>query len=224
LEHYFGGETYSLKSLFRDERKRIVTQIVDNTLADIDKLYGDVYEHNVTLIDFLRDLAMPLPPILRVSSEFVLNNEIRRCLSSEKVDCERLQRLIESATQKGIALDGSANMALRERLDRTMIRWSMDPFEVQTLSELEVLIPLVRAVSVEADLWQAQNKYYEVMRASMYCKPGSVGNTSVQLFRSVGHSLGIAVPEIFLPAIETKVPAISVPYAPELQLSVSADS
>ena len=35
LEHYFGGETYSLKSLFRDERKRIVTQIVDNTLADI---------------------------------------------------------------------------------------------------------------------------------------------------------------------------------------------
>src|SRR2546425_969689 len=82
--------------------KRIVTQIVDNTLADIAKLYGEVYEHNVTLIDFLRDLAMPLPPILRVSSEFVLNNEIRRSLSGEKVDCERLQRLIELASQKGI--------------------------------------------------------------------------------------------------------------------------
>jgi hypothetical protein len=224
LDHYFGEDTYSLKSLFRDERKRIVTQIVDGTLADIDKLYGDVYENNVSLIEFLLDLAMPLPPILRVSSEFVLNNEIRRCLSGEKVDCERLQRLIESATQKGIALDGSVNMALRGRLDRTMNRWSMDPFEVQNLSELEVLIPLLRVVSVEADLWQAQNTYYEVMRASVYCKPGSVGNASVQLFRRVGHSLGIAVPETFLPAIEKIVPVISVPYAPELQLTASTDT
>jgi alpha-amylase/alpha-mannosidase (GH57 family) len=223
LDHCFGEDTYSLKSLFRDERKRIVTQIVDCTLADIDKLYGDVYENNVSLIEFLLDLAMPLPPILRVSSEFVLNNEIRRSLSSEKVDCERLQRLIKSATQKGIALDGSVNMALRERLDRTMNRWSIDPFEVQTLSELEVLIPLVRAVSVEADLWQAQNTYYEVMRASVYCKPGSVGNTSMQLFRRVGHSLGITVPEAFLPAIEKRVPVSSVLQAPELQLSVSVD-
>jgi alpha-amylase/alpha-mannosidase (GH57 family) len=223
LDHYFGRETYSLKSLFRDERKRIVTQIVDNTLADIDKLYGEVYEHNVTLIDFLRDLAMPLPPILRVSSEFVLNNEIRRSLSSEKVDCERLQRLIESATHKGVALDG-VNVALRERLDRTMNRWSADPFEVQTLGQLEVLIPLLRAVSVEADLWEAQNTYYELMKAITPLSPQSVGNTSVELFRSLGRSLGIFVQEAILPVIEEEIRIIPVPQAPELQLSVSVDS
>ena len=59
----------------------------------------------------------------------------------------------------------SVNVALRERLERTMNRWSIDPFEVQTLSELELLIPLLRAVSTEADLWQAQNTYYELMKA-----------------------------------------------------------
>ena len=223
LDHYFGGEIYSLKSLFRDERKRIVAQIVDSALTDIDNLYSDVYEHNVTLIDFLRDLAMPLPPILRVSSEFVLNNEIRRSLSSEKLDCERLQRLIESAAQKGIALDGSVNVALRERLDLTMNRWSIDPLEVQTLSELEVLIPLLRAVSVEADLWEAQNTYYKLMRAMARLKPDRMGNTSVELFRRLGDSLGIAVPEAALPAIEKKFPILSVPQAPELQLSASVE-
>jgi hypothetical protein len=223
LDHYFGGETYSLKSLFRDERKRIVTQIVDSTLAGIEKLYGDVYEHNVGLIDFLRDLAMSLPPILRVSSEFVLSNDIRRSLSSEKIDCERLQLLIESAMQKGIVLDGSVNVALRERLDRTMSRWSIDPFDLQTLSELQVLIPLLRTVSVEADLWQAQNTYYELMRALKHLRPGGISNTSMQLFRGLGDSLGIAVPETSLPGVEKKVAVISVPQAPELQLSASAE-
>jgi hypothetical protein len=168
-------------------------------------------------------LAMPLPPILRVSSEFVLNNEIRRSLSSEKVDCERLQRLIESATHKGVALDG-VNVALRERLDRTMNRWSADPFEVQTLGQLEVLIPLLRAVSVEADLWEAQNTYYELMKAITPLSPQSVGNTSVELFRSLGRSLGIFVQEAILPVIEEEIRIIPVPQAPELQLSISVDS
>ena len=222
LEHYFGAETYSLKSLFRDERKRIVTQIVDSTLADIDKLYGDVYEHNLTLIDFLRELAMPLPPILRVSSEFVLSNEIRRSLSGEKADCERLQCLIESAMHKGIALDGSVNVALRDRLDCAMSAWSIDPFDVQALRELEVLVPLLRDVSTEADLWQAQNTYYELMKSLKYINLRSVSNISVKLFRSLGDSLGIAVPETVLPVIE-KEAAITVPQSPELQLSVSAE-
>ena len=222
LEHYFGAETYSLKSLFRDERKRIVTQIVDSTLADIDKLYGDVYEHNLTLIDFLRELAMPLPPILRVSSEFVLSNEIRRSLSGEKADCERLQCLIESAMQKGIALDGSVNVALRDRLDCAMSAWSIDPFDVQALRELEVLVPLLRTVSTEADLWQAQNTYYELMKSLKHINLRSVSNISGKLFRSLGDSLGIAVPETVLPTIEQEA-VIPVPQSPELQLSVSAE-
>jgi hypothetical protein len=223
LEHYFGGETYSLKSLFRDKRKRIVTQIVDSTLAHIDQLYGDVYEHNVTLIDFLRELAMPLPPMLRVSSEFVLSNEIRRSLGSERLDCERLQCLIESALQKGIPLDGSVSVALRERLDRTMNAWSIDPFDIYALRELEVLIALLRAVSTEADLWRAQNTYYQLMRAIEHIKLRSTSNTSVRMFRSLGDSLGIAVPETVLPAIENEAAAIPVPQSPELQLSAPAE-
>jgi hypothetical protein len=223
LEQYFGVEIYSLKSLFRDERKRIITQIVDSALAGIDKLYGHVYEQNVGLIDFLRDLAMPLPPILRVSSEFVLSNDIQRSLSSEKGECERLQRLIESAMQKGIVLDGAVNVGLRERLDRTMRRWSVDPFNLQTLSELQVLIPLIRAASVEADLWHAQNTYYELMTPLKHLNLGSISDTTLQLFRGLGDSLGIVVPETFLPVVKNKIAVISVLPSPELQLSVSAE-
>lgn len=224
LDNYFGFETYSLKSLFRDERRRIVTQIVDSTLADIASLYRDVYQHNTTLIDFLKDVAMPLPSILRVSSEFVLNNEICRSLSSEKIDFEHLQCLIELVTQTDVDLDDSVNVALRERLERTMCRWSIDPFELQTLSELEQLVALLRTPPFQTDLWEAQNTYYEVMRASVGRNPGSVGRTSVELFRGLGHRLGIAVPETFLCVVENTIPVISVPEVPEMQLSASLNS
>jgi hypothetical protein len=104
-----------------------------------------------------------------------------------------------------------------------MTRWSIDPFALQTLSELEVLIPLLRAVSVEADLWHAQNTYYELITALEGIEPGGVSSTSLQLVRIIGDRLGIAVPETFLPAVQKKVEIISVPQAPELQLSASAE-
>ena len=44
---------------------------------------------------------MPLPRILRVSSEFVLNNEIRRCLESEEIDLARMNQLLDTARQHG---------------------------------------------------------------------------------------------------------------------------
>jgi len=225
FDHYFGAETYSLKSLFRDERRRIITQIIDSTLADIDKLYGDVYEHNVTLIGFLRELAMPLPPILRVSSEFVLNNAICRCLRSEEIDFERLRLLMKTATQTGIALDDSVKSALRERLDRTMDHWSKDPFALQKLSEVERLIPLFRAAPLKpGGLWQAQNTYYELMKEITHLKPEPPSDTWLQLFRSLGDSLGIPVPQEFHSGMgEKKVPVISAEEPLEMQLSVSAE-
>src|SRR5262249_26451223 len=35
IDRYFGRATYSLKSLFGDERQRIITQLVDSSLADL---------------------------------------------------------------------------------------------------------------------------------------------------------------------------------------------
>jgi alpha-amylase/alpha-mannosidase (GH57 family) len=222
LNHYFGAATYSLKSLFRDERRRIVTQIVDGTLADIDKLYGDLYDHNATLIDFLQDLAMPLPPILRVSSEFVLNNEIRRSLGSEKIDVERLRLLIEMAASRGIVLDSSVKLALRERLHRTMNRWSRDLFNLQPLNELELLIPILQTAGVEADLWDAQNTYYQLTKTITDSEMEPPSDTWLELFCNVAAGLGLAMPQKVRSPSET-FRVISVPQVLELQLSASAE-
>jgi hypothetical protein len=187
-----------LKSLFRDERRRIVSRIVDSTLADVDKLYGDVYEHNTALINFLRDLHMPLPPILRVSSEFVLNNAIHRSLSGDEIDLERVRFLMQKAQQSGVSLDPSLNVAMRERLDQAMERWSKEPLDLKRLTELEPLVSLLCTAPFEADLWNAQNTYYKVMTAISRLEPPNVDEKWLEHFRKIADWLGIAVPKSFL--------------------------
>jgi hypothetical protein len=223
LDEYFGAETYSLKSLFRDERKRIVTRIVDSTLADIEKLYGDVYEHNVSLIGFLRDLAMPLPPILRVSSDFVLNSAIRRSLADENIDGEQLRTLIHTANQSGIALDYSVKVALSERLKRAMADWSADPLDVRKLTGAESLISLLREAPFETDLWDVQNSYYRLMKTITRPKAGTVSAAWLQLFHRAGERLGIAVPQMILPTAEKTIAVVPLPQLPAPQLTIVAE-
>jgi hypothetical protein len=195
FEQYFGSDVYSLKSLFHDERQRIVGQIVDSTLANIDELYRDVYQHNTGLIGFLREIGMTLPPILRVSSEFVLSNEVRRHLSCESIDFASLRQLLDTAKRHGIGLDSSLHDGLRERLEAVMRRWAANPLQLQTLVELEPLVALAR-VPFETDLWRAQNIYYELMEALSRRTPPHPDPEWSCRVRSIAEHLGIALCEI----------------------------
>lgn len=233
LHHYFGPENYSLKSLFRDERRRIVTQIVDSTLTDLDKLYSEVYEHNTSLIEFLQQLQMPLPPILKVSSEFVLKNAILRSLSSDEIDGSQIRLLINAATRSGIVLDHSVNAALCGRLQGAVERWSKDPASVKTLNELDHLLSLLHALPFEVDLWNAQNTFYAALTSIPFMRPVSENETWLEKVRSLAECMGIALPQQFvstrsgeefaLASEQNGFPVASVPQASE-HLSLAADS
>ena len=54
------GSAYSLKSLFRDDRRAILEQILKPSLEDAESAYRQIYERHVPLANFLRDLGVPL--------------------------------------------------------------------------------------------------------------------------------------------------------------------
>jgi hypothetical protein len=210
LEHYFGQEIYSLKSLFHDERRRIVSQIVDSKLADIDRLYGAVYEENISLIGFLREIGMPLPRILRVSSEFVLNNEICRCLESEELDLSRMNQLLHTNRQHGISFDAKLPSAFHRRVESLMNGWKQSPLDLKALAQLQPLVELMRVAPFEADMWTAQNSFYEVMTSVASRTPSDCSPEWIKQFRRLGESLGISVPKPF-PAVVAPEKPVSAP-------------
>jgi alpha-amylase/alpha-mannosidase (GH57 family) len=212
LHSYFGSDVYSLKSLFHDERRRILGQIVDATLSDLDELYRNVYEHNTGLIGFLRELRLPMPAILHVSSEFVLQNAIRRLLTAEKIDFEQLRKLLETSLREGVNIVALLKSVFRDRLSALIRDWAKDALNLDRLRVVERFISALRGMEFEADLWQAQNTFYEVM-ASL----GPVAQLHVDAgwatrFQTLGVSLGIAVPPLAPPTSTTVVPAdVAIP-------------
>jgi len=200
IDRYFYGSTYSLKSLFQDERRRIVSQIIDSTLSDAEALYRRVYEDHAPLMCFLSELQIPLPPVLRLTTEFVLATAVRRALADQGTELEVVRSLLDGVQRSEFSLDASnLESALRQRLNALMNRWMRNPSNLHILGEVENVIALPRVHPFELDLWRSQNAYYELSQAVAGNGAGTVNDAWLSHFRGLGQWLGIAVPQLPTP-------------------------
>ena len=193
IEFYFGERTYSLKSLFRDEQQRIISQLLSASLADIDEISRKVHEQHASQIGFLTERHVPLPAVMQTLGQFVLGNAIRRSLEEEKPDFDQIRKLLEIARRDGLSLtDSSLNSALHIRLRSTLRRWRQKPTDLATMQALEALVSLGRVAPFNADLWEAQNQYYETMATLSVRGRLPVDATWLRQFQKLGEDMGIA--------------------------------
>jgi hypothetical protein len=165
LDRNFGKNIFSLRSLFRDDQRRILIQILESNLADAEAVYRQLYERNAPLMRFLVDLGSPLPKSLQAAAEFSLNRSLRDALMAEEPPLERVHSFLEEAKGLKIALDGvGLGYTLKETLDRMAARFSAGPGDLSLLEKLERLTDLACNLPFRVDLWKMQNFYFRVVQ------------------------------------------------------------
>jgi alpha-amylase/alpha-mannosidase (GH57 family) len=212
LDRQFVGVTYSLKSLFRDEQRRIVSTILDSTLGEAESSFRQLYERHAPLMRFLGDLGTPLPQVLHLTAEFVLNGSLRRAFEGENLDLDRIRGLLDAAQRERVTLDGAGlSYALRHSIQRMMQRFQAGPAELEHLERLEAAVDLARSLPFEVNLWKVQNSYYRMLqqvRPEFQVRGGDDVHAWIAHFDSLGEKLGIRVVEPQpAPARETPAPA-----------------
>ena len=167
LEEYFGESTYSLRSLFRDEQRKILDVIEQASLANVEEVYRQIYEHNAPLLRFLNDLGIPPPKVLASAAEFFLNVSLRRRFEDDQIDVALIKSLLESAEGVGVSLDAaSLEITMRRRLEGIAGRLALEPTHLPGVVELDEAVDLVRALPFEVSLREVQNIGYEVLRSA----------------------------------------------------------
>src|SRR5205814_7605839 len=77
LDRHFGGSTYSLRSIFHDDQRKILNTILESTLLEAEAVYRQVYETHAPMMRFMSDLRVPLPRAFSMAAEFALNSSLR---------------------------------------------------------------------------------------------------------------------------------------------------
>jgi len=167
LDKHFGTSTYSIKNLFLDEQRKVLDSILESALSEIEAAYYQVYEHYYPPMRFLSELGNPIPKSFHSAAEFILNSELRKALSGDSLDLERIRNILDDTRTWKVELDTEGlSYLLQQTLERMMARLVTAPEDLEFLKELLVAAEMFRMLPFLVDLWKVQNLYHEMLKST----------------------------------------------------------
>lgn len=165
LEKHFDGNIFSLTHLFKDEQQAVVNQILDQALKDVRANFRRMLDQNFAIMNFLAELRRPLPRALVDAAEAVLNDELIDVFANEEVDLAQVNRLATNLKRWNIPLDrGALGLAAEHHITQAMERAALEPHDRTPLERLEELMESLNRLSLDLNLWVAQNIYFTLHR------------------------------------------------------------
>jgi hypothetical protein len=200
FDKYFPGTTYSIRSLFRDEQRRIVDLILQSTLSEVEKSLADIYEKQASLLRFLSQAGLPHPEALTVAATFAIDAGLRRALESEPIDVLQVRASLDSARADQVPLNAPRlSYVADQKMKRAMVELQAEVAEsaeqTSTLENTLLVAKTLNELPFELNLWQAQNIWYDIWKQkhlTMYA--GS--DTWLDGFNELGRLLRISVEEL----------------------------
>jgi hypothetical protein len=203
LDRHFGESSFTLRSLFRDEQRRILDLILANTKEDLESRYRLITERYTPLMKFLQDMGAPLPSALQTAADVILAAEIQREFGANQPNPERLQHLLDDARGRNVdVFDADLAYAVKGSLERLLEKVVATPDDLENLKSAEAVARVVRPLPLILNLWKVQNYYYEAKQniAPWYQKKAVSGDEGgrvwLQHFRGLGAELNFAVDDL----------------------------
>jgi alpha-amylase/alpha-mannosidase (GH57 family) len=163
MDAHFETHNYSLWHLFKDEQRKVLDQILDSTLKEVETSFRQIYERHYPVMQVMKEMRIPLPKAFATATELIIGTDIREELRSEELNFERIQKLIEETKRWALELDmKSLGFVASERITSIMEELLEAPEEVEHLEKLQELFGVLSAVPMELDLWKAQNTYFSI--------------------------------------------------------------
>ncbi|MEK7247238.1 MAG: DUF3536 domain-containing protein [Chloroflexota bacterium] len=165
LDRHFGELTYSLRTLFRDEQRKVLQSILAATVGEAEASYRQIFEHHAPLMRFLKDIGFPMPPSFQAAAELVINVNMRRILEAQPIDGVRLAEQLADAAAWAITVDEDDLAYTAEHaLQSLATKLAASPDDMELLTNLELSAEAAAKLPFRIDLAEVQNRYWSVLQ------------------------------------------------------------
>jgi hypothetical protein len=161
----FEGVNYSLSDLFKDQQRKILDRLLENTRTKISSSFRQIYDHNYAIMQMVRNTGMPLPPDLAGPAAFILNRSILEGLSAEDVDLEHLRDVIDEIVAFDVQLDQKRlSFEASQRISQWMQQLKKAPEDLKLLEQIGQTLEIIDPLIPDLDLQYAQNLFFEISK------------------------------------------------------------
>ncbi len=203
IRHGFGTRSYSLWHLFKDEKRKVLNEILDDTLRGLEDTFRRTLRENYAVMQAIREMQIPLPEALAAPAVFALNADFRRLVERDVTDVDELERIASEYRAWSFEPDKiGLGFAVSRKIGLMMQKFAADPDDLDGLRSLVRIFEILKPLALDLDLWTSQNIYFSLSR-TLYrnaCQRGARGNAAAKewlaKFETLGESLRVNPAEV----------------------------
>jgi hypothetical protein len=194
MQQYFGPEKYTLWQLFKDEKRKILDLITQQSMAELEASLRRAYNQDYLLINALATNEIPIPNAYRTTFEYILNADLLNCFKPERINIKDVQRISGELIKWDLKIEDPKKLArlAGESIHKELRRISSERENVKRIQRLNRLFPLLQQFQLEPNLHNTQNLYFEIA-GLLKEKQGESNEEWMTQFNLLGDNLGVKV-------------------------------
>lgn len=195
MQTYFGAEKYSIWSLFKEEKRKILDAIARQGMEDIESSLRRTYNRDYPLVNALANNDIPIPKAYKTTFEYILNADLLKCFQPERINIKTLERIVGEMDRWSLKIEdtGKVERLAGESIFKEIKRVRAERDNVKRIERLNRLFPVLEKFKMEPNLHQSQNLYFEMSLENKEKKPSELDEDWMKQFYLLGDNLGVKV-------------------------------
>ncbi len=195
MQTYFGPEKYSIWSLFKEEKRKILDTIARQGLEDIESSLRRTYNRDYPLMNALSNNDIPIPKAYRTTFEYILNADLIKCFQPDRINIKTLERIVGELDRWSLKIEdpGKVERIAGESIYKELLRIRAENTNTKRLQRFNRLFPILEKFTLEPNLYLSQNLYFEMSLEYKERKPAESNAVWFEQFSLLGDNLGIKV-------------------------------
>jgi alpha-amylase/alpha-mannosidase (GH57 family) len=166
LNHALGEKAFSLKDLFIEPRRKILSLVTDALFRRYENIWRQLYLDHQRFMLYLSSTRAKVPKSYLAAAEQVLNHDLKQEVAhlSDQPIFDRILQIIDEAKRWKIDIEvDEIEQRLRFLLNTQMQRL-VDTESRDAIDQVNHLLDIADRASLEVNLWKAQNLFHQFIQ------------------------------------------------------------
>lgn len=165
MQHYFGPQKYSINTLFKDEKIKILNQILDKNLSSASVMLRGIYKNNYHLMNTFLQNELPVTQQYREIAQYILNEDLQRFFRQELLDVRELKRIVSEFQKWDAKIEDEKAIQLEANnsICNAITRLQSDASNIARMGRLNEMFTKMKILGIKpSNSWRSQNEYFAI--------------------------------------------------------------
>ena len=161
-------DTLTIKDLPKDKQTRLLSNVIDKAKKRIRTNYFNLFEQEKPILEYIKNINLPMPRLFLDLAEFVLNYELKEELLKDNLDTTKISQIITDLKQNSAELNiNDIKHILTKKLVSYTKMLVQDPQDMQRVNKIIELLNFAEMFKFPLDLYCTQNTVFHLKKEGL---------------------------------------------------------